>query len=162
MVSSFCQLLSWIFRLLASLVDASSPCYLLQSFDPQYSFIPSKYSSMNMCIWFHSHYEKCTTKWRNYHYIDLLVFLPFRQWMPMGEKSWGFKGIWSYASCFVLKHLPFMLCIMLLCIVEYIEEIPLGFDCQYMQWNSSSLTRAYIMGEFALCIQLVLFSKFLI
>ena len=44
----------------------------------------------------------------------------------MGEKSRGSKGIWFIASCFVLKHLPFMLCIMLLCIVEYIEEIPLA------------------------------------
>jgi len=51
----------------------------------------------------------------------------------MGEKFRGFKGIGFYAFGFVRKHLPFMLCILLLCMVEYLEETPLGFDCQYMQ-----------------------------
>ena len=51
--------------------------------------------------------------------------------------------------------MPLLHCILLLCIVEYLEETPLGFECQYMQWKSRSFTHAYIMGEFALYIQLI-------
>ena len=60
LVYSFVQLVLWFIWLLASYVEASSPCYLIAIFDPQYSLISSKYSSLDTCIWFHSYYEKCT------------------------------------------------------------------------------------------------------
>ena len=47
---SVCQLVRWIFGLLASLVEAFTPCYLFAIFYPQYSLIPSKYSSLDRCI----------------------------------------------------------------------------------------------------------------
>ena len=54
--------------LLLDLFDCLSPCgemfreiyFYLQSLDPQYSLISSNYSSLDMCIWFHSIFEKCT------------------------------------------------------------------------------------------------------
>ena len=54
--------------LLLDLFDCLSPCgemfreryFYLQSLDPQYSLISSNYSSLDMCIWFHSNFEKCT------------------------------------------------------------------------------------------------------
>ena len=81
-------------------------------------------------------------------------FTYFGNWCQWGRSLEGLREF-GLCLCFVLKHFPFMHCIVLVCIVEYLEETPLGFECQYMQWNSSSFTRAYIMGEFALCIQLV-------
>ena len=54
------HLVRWFIWLLASFVEASSPSYPFAIFDPQYSLISSEYSSLDTCIWFHSHYEKCT------------------------------------------------------------------------------------------------------
>ena len=91
---------------------------------------------------------------------ELILYWPSKVFTHFGTCcQWGrsLEGLREFGLClcFVLKHVPFLHCIWLLCIVEYLEETPLGFECQCMQWNSSSLTHAYIMGEFALCIQLV-------
>ena len=60
---------SFLFRThVLDLLDCFSPLWrclkwfhlFLQSLDPQYSLIPSNYSPMDMCIWFHSYLEKCT------------------------------------------------------------------------------------------------------
>jgi hypothetical protein len=48
--------------------------------------------------------------------------------MPMGEKFGGFEGIafvWFLSICLSCLHL-------LLCMVEYLEDSPLGFNCRYM------------------------------
>ena len=162
LVSSFCQLVHWIFWLLASFVDASSPCH----FFCNPLILNIVWFPPSICHWICAF--DFTQIMRNTHMLeDLSLYWPSRFFAQFGNGcQWGrsLEGLreFGYDYCFVLKHLPFMLCIMLLCIVEYIEEIPLGFDCQYMQWNSSSFTHAYIMGEFALCIQLVWVFKFLI
>ena len=75
------------------------------------------------------------TLWRKSHYIGLLAFPTHFggnrcQW---GRSFEGLRELGFMLLGFVLKHLPFVYCILLLCMVEYIEEIPLGFYCQYMQ-----------------------------
>jgi hypothetical protein len=66
---------------------------------------------------------------RNAHQMEELTlyrpsksFHPFRKLVPTGEKF--SRVLWSLllCFCFVLKHLPLMLCM-----VEYLEETPLDF-----------------------------------
>ena len=59
-ISIFHLVSFWFIWLLTSFVELSWLCYLFAIFDPHYSVVPSEYSSLDMCIWFHSHYEKCT------------------------------------------------------------------------------------------------------
>ena len=98
MTSSFVQLVLRIFWLLASFVEVSSPCYLFAIFDPQYSLISSKYSSLDTCIWFHSYYEKCTSWGETHTILAFFICHPFWHLLPMGEKFRGFKG-----NDFILK-----------------------------------------------------------
>ena len=102
----------FLFRTLFSdLFDCLSPlwrCFrmsssYLQSLDPQYSLISSKYSSLDMCIRFHSYFEKCNLLEELIVYCSSKFFFPFRQSMPMGEKFRGFKGIWFYAFVWFLS-----------------------------------------------------------
>ena len=64
----FVQLVLWIFWLLASSVEVSSPFYYLQSLILGIVWLPSIYLSLDTCIWFHSYYEKCTP-WGGTHTI---------------------------------------------------------------------------------------------
>ena len=86
--------------------------FYLQSSNPKYSLIFSNYSSLDMCSWFHSYFEKCTIIGGTL-YIGLLnCSRPFWQWMPMGEKFRGFKGIWFYAFAWFLS-----ICLLCSCIL---------------------------------------------
>jgi hypothetical protein len=70
---------------------------------------------ISACVFTHFFWI-CTPFWRNSHYIGLLSFFcPFWQWMPMGEKFRGFQGNWVLYFGFVLKHFPFILCIVVSC-----------------------------------------------
>jgi hypothetical protein len=92
--------------------------------------------SLDMCMCFHSfflkhaHLEEELSPYRPSKPLHL-----FWQWMPMGEKFWGFKGNWASCFGFVLKHLPYMLCL-----VEYIVETPpttlVGNTCNEIQVHS--------------------------
>jgi hypothetical protein len=103
-------------------LEVSSPCYLFlfAIFDPQYRLISSEYLHVDMCMYF-THFllvnahleEELSLYWPSKH------FCPFWQWMPIGEKFWGFEGNWALCFGFVLKHLPCMLFM-----VEYIVETP--------------------------------------
>ena len=67
------------------------------------------------------------------------IFLPFRQWMPMGERFRGFKRIWVLCFGFVLKHFSYhalasMLIALCGCLIHYIN--PRKRDChQLPKWG---------------------------
>ena len=89
---------NWIFDCLLYSLKLSSPCYLCAIFDPQYSLTSFKYSSLDMCIWFHSYYEKCTPWGGTHTILAFWIFHPFWHLLPMGEKFRGFKGMVLYLS----------------------------------------------------------------
>jgi hypothetical protein len=92
-----------IFRLLASLFGMSlCHIFLLQSLDPQYSLSSSNYSSLDMCIVFHSYIEKYTLYGGTHIILAFQTWSPFWQSMPMGEKFREFIGEVScfFVSCF--------------------------------------------------------------
>ena len=91
-------------RLLISFLGRCLEIYLLFAiFDPEYSLISSNYSSMDMCIWFHSHLEKCTPLWRNSYYIGSLNFSSHFGnrcqwgWSLEGLREFGFYAFVAFA-----------------------------------------------------------------
>ena len=59
---------------LPCLILISYHSILLHSLDPKYGLSSSNFSSLNMCIWFHSHFRDMHTLRRNSYYIGLLDF----------------------------------------------------------------------------------------
>ena len=109
------------FRLLASFREIfRGISSYLQSFDPQYSliflhlFVIGYMHLISLISW------EMQTLWGSPYYIGLLnLSTHFWQWMPMGERFRGFKGIWFYAFVLFLSIFPTMLLhpCLLLCVV---------------------------------------------
>ena len=88
-----------IFDCLLYLLKLSSPYYLFAIFDPQYSLNSFKYTSLDMCIWFHSNYEKCTF-WGGTHTIlaFLNFFIHFGTWCQWGRSLEGLREMVLFLS----------------------------------------------------------------
>jgi hypothetical protein len=89
---------------------------------------------------------------------------PFCHLMTMGEKFRGFKGngfILKFGLC--LSVLPLMHFIfIMLCMVEYIEETLPRLSLTMYAMKFKFITRAYIVGEFALYMLVLLTSLALV
>ena len=86
---------NWILDCLLYLLKPSSPCYLCAIFDPQYSLNSFKYSSLDMCIWFHSNYEKCTPWGGTHTILAFWIFTHFGTCCQWGRSSEGLRE-WFY------------------------------------------------------------------
>ena len=64
------------------------------------------------------------TLWGSSYYIGLLIFSrPFRQWIPMGERFRGFKGIWFYALVLFLRICLSCSCILSCSIAWFLNSL---------------------------------------
>ena len=121
----------------------------LQSFDPQYSliflhlFVIGYVHLISLISW------EMQTLWGSPYYIGLLnLSAHFWQWMPMGERFRGFKGIWFYALVSFLSICLSCSCILACSIAWIIHYInPHKRDChQLPKWGRLKVHGAPMCG----------------